>query len=251
MLYVDCMLFQSCCRKPKKPKCSICDKYLRLWQILVIILLLYIAGYRCFRLVMFLTGFLTISILVYMVCLEVTSLKPLVIAGISLAAGLVAGLLTMCVQYIGFICAGFNLGFLISSAILIGVEQFYHLVTIWIPVGFILAVGTVFAILTLKFQKAFTIMQTSVFGGVLMISCIDYFIEQFLLMSYTWNTVRAEESWTPCWYSWIILGCWPFCFVVGTLAQWKITGHTYDHSQGLYSSLFVILLLKQWMHFVL
>lgn len=183
---------------------------------------------------MFLTGFLCVSILVYMICLEEKALTPLICAGISLAAGVLAGLLTMLVQYVGLFLTGFKLGFLLSVIVLIVLEQFYHSQTLWIPIGVIVGFGTVFAFLTLKFQKSLTIVGTSLCGGILMISCIDYFIEQFLLMSYVWDILYAKRSSGLCWYSWIILGCWPFCFFVGALAQWKITGQGYSHTEGLF-----------------
>ena len=181
---------------------------------------------------MFLTGFLCVSVLVYMICLEKKTFSPLISAGISLAAGVLAGLLTMLVQYVGLFLTGFKLGFLLSVVILIILEQFYHSQTLWIPIGVIVGFGTVFAFLTLKFQKGLTIVGTSLCGGVLMISCIDYFIEQFLIMSYIEDRLYARRSPGLCWYSWIILGCWPFCFLVGVLTQWKITGQGYSHTDG-------------------
>lgn len=192
-------------------------------------------GYRFFKAVMFLTGFLFGSVLVYMICLEAKTLTPLINAGIALGAGFLCGLLTMLVQYVGLFMTGFNFGISIATGILIVIEQFYHPETKWIPIGILVGIGVIFALLTLKFQKSGTIFGTSLFGGLLMISCIDYFIEQFLLMMYVWERIKAEHSPSLCWYSWIILGCWPFCFVVGSITQWKITGQGYSHRQVLQS----------------
>ncbi|XP_052810850.1 transmembrane protein 198-like [Mya arenaria] len=189
-------------------------------------------GYRCFRVVMFLTGFLFGSILVYEICQEESTFSPLVSAGISLGAGALCGLLCMLVQYVGLFLTGFNFGNCIAISGFIVLEQFVHLRTLWIPIGVTVGIGIVCAFSTLKFQKSGTILGTSVFGGILMISCIDYFIEHFILMEYIKDRFKARDSLPLCWYSWVILGCWPFCFLVGAIAQWKITGQGYDHREA-------------------
>ena len=192
-----------------------------------------IAGYRFFKAVMFLTGFLFGSVLVYMICLEENVLSTAANAGISLGAGLLCGLLAMLVQYVGLFLTGFNLGISIGTSVLIILEEFIlHPNTKWIPIGVLVGIGVLFALVTLKFQKAGTILGTSVFGGLLMISCLDFYIENFLIMHYLWDRVKAEISLPVCWYSWIILGCWPFCFFVGIITQWKITGKGYSHKEG-------------------
>ncbi|KAL3831888.1 hypothetical protein ACJMK2_023585 [Sinanodonta woodiana] len=191
-------------------------------------------GYRFFKAVMFLTGFIFGSVLVYLICLEEKTLSMAAITGISLGAGVLCGLLTMLVQYLGLFLTGFNLGISFGMGVLISMELFYHPQTKWIPISILIGIGVIFALLTLKFQKSFTILGTSIFGGLLMISCLDFFIEKFLLMHYVWERVKGEYSDSLCWYSWIILGCWPFCFLVGSITQWKITGQGYHHQDVLH-----------------
>ena len=182
---------------------------------------------------MFLTGFMFGSVLVYMICLEEKTFTPMINAGISLGAGFLCGLLTMLVQYVGLFLTGFHFGVSIATGILILIEQFiFHPETKWIPISVLVGLGLVCALMTLKFQKAGTILGTSIFGGILMISCIDYFIQQFMLMQYIWDRVKADYSPSLCWYSWVILGCWPFCCIVGVLTQWKITGQGFSHNEG-------------------
>ena len=103
--------------------------------------------------------------------------------------------------------------------------------------------GIVFGLLSLKFQKGCTIFATSMIGGALMISCIDYFIEHLALLSYIWERVRDVPSASLCWYSWVIMGCWDFCIIVGSITQWKITGRGYDHREGEST---IWLLVKRW-----
>ncbi|KAL4222568.1 hypothetical protein ACF0H5_018607 [Mactra antiquata] len=203
-------------------------------------------GYRFFKAVMFLTGFLFASVLVYMICLELKTFNPLINAGISVGAGFLFGLLTMLVQYIGLFMTGFNFGISIGTGVLIILELFIENFGIrWIPIGILAGCGLICALLTLKFQKSGTIFGTSMFGGLLMISCMDYFIEHFTLMMFIWDKLKAVHFISLCWFSWIILGCWPFCFLVGTITQWKITGHGYNHREVVNSRATESLIVKR------
>lgn len=192
-------------------------------------------GYRFFKAVMFLTGFIFASVLSYLILSEHDVLPIGGEIGVALGAGLVLGIITMLVQYVGLFLTGFQLGLSIAICVLVILEQFYHPASWWIPISILCGVGIIFALLTLRFQKSLTILGTSIFGGALMVSCLDYFIEQFVIMVYLWERAKGVNSAPVCWYSWVLLGCWPFCFIVGTVTQWKITGQGYDHrdaSQG-------------------
>ncbi|XP_069111297.1 transmembrane protein 198-like [Argopecten irradians] len=189
-------------------------------------------GYRFFKAIMFLTGFIFSAVLVYVILSEHEILPLLGNIGVAVGAGILCGIITMLVQYVGLFLTGFQLGVSVSIAALIILEFFYHPETIWIPIGVLSAVGLLFAILTLKFQRTFTILGTSVFGGALMVACLDYFIEKFMILIYSWERVKGVNSDPICWYSWVILGCWPFCFLVGSITQWKITGQGYDHREA-------------------
>ncbi|XP_036362467.1 transmembrane protein 198 isoform X4 [Octopus sinensis] len=188
-------------------------------------------GYRFFKAVMFLTGFIFGTVVVYIVCIEETVLPKEANIGIAVGAGIICGLITMLVQYVGLFLTGFHFGVGLSTGVLVTVDQFYNIANKWIPIGVLIGVGILFALLTLKFQKAGTILGTSVFGAALMAICLDYFIEKFLIVNYVWECIKVEDSDPPCWYSWLILGCWPFCFLVGSLTQWRITGQSADHHE--------------------
>lgn len=195
-------------------------------------LLFYFSGYRFFKAVMFLTGFIFASVLSYLLLSEHDVLPIGGEIGVAIGAGLILGIITMLVQYVGLFLTGFQFGLSIAICVLVILEQFYHPSTRWIPIGILFGVGLIFALLTLRFQKSFTILGTSIFGGALMVSCLDYFIEQFVIMIYIWERAKGDYSTPVCWYSWVLLGCWPFCFMVGTVTQWRITGQGYDHRDG-------------------
>lgn len=54
---------------------------------------------------------------------------------------------------------------------------------------------------------------------------------QFLMVNWFGDRLKVVESERPCWFSWMILGVWPFMVVVGSLTQWRITGRGIYHQQ--------------------
>lgn len=202
------------------------------WWNLSIYFIMCFTGYRFFKAVMFLTGFIFTSVLVYLVLSQHSLLPVEGNIGVALGSGLLIGLLTMLVQYVGLFFTGFQLGAAIGVVSLIVVDLFVFIPIHWIRIGVICGAGLICAIVTLKFQKGGMILGTSVFGGALMVSCLDYFIEQLAMVTFVWGEVTGTASTLVCWYSWVLLGCWLFCFLVGAVTQWRITGQGYDHNEG-------------------
>ncbi|CAH1238805.1 TMEM198 [Branchiostoma lanceolatum] len=193
-------------------------------------------GYRCFKAVMFLTGFIFGSVIVFMLCNEerfyTTYLSVEASAGIAIGIGVLCGLVTMLINAVGLFMTGFTLGMFLSAALLIVLEAFYHPPTVWIPVGIIFGVGILFAVLTLQWQKSCTILATSVFGGAIMTVCVDYFVEHFIMVQYVWERFMAALSEPVCWYSWVILSIWPVLMVIGVVVQHRVTGRNFDHQEA-------------------
>lgn len=119
-------------------------------------------GYRFFKAVMFLTGFIFTSVLVYLVLSQHSLLPVEGNIGVALGSGLLIGLLTMLVQYVGLFFTGFQLGAAIGVVSLIVVDLFVFIPIHWIRIGVICGAGLICAIVTLKFQKGGMILGTSV-----------------------------------------------------------------------------------------
>ncbi|XP_005991812.1 transmembrane protein 198-B isoform X2 [Latimeria chalumnae] len=196
-------------------------------------------GYRCFKAVMFLTGLMFGSIIIFMLCYKErvldTQLSVEASVGIGLGIGILCGLVTMLVRSVGLFMVGLLLGLLLAVATLIVMEQFYHPHTVWIPIGLLLGVGMLFAVLTLQWQKFFTVLSTAVFGSAIMTVTVDYFIELFLLVQYVYERMKVAPPQSVCWYSWVILSVWPILTVLGVLVQWKVTAEGYSHTEVIIS----------------
>ncbi|XP_068084166.1 transmembrane protein 198 [Anabrus simplex] len=188
-------------------------------------------GYRCFKAVMFLTGFIFGSIIVYLICLQENLLPPYGNAGVALGAGILFGLITMLVQYVGLFMTGFHTGLFMGIVSLAVAEHFSWKPTVLITATVLLGGGLIFAVLNLYWQKGLTVIGTSVYGGAIMAGALDYFVEKFMMVKWMWDRVALKPSQNPCWFSWLILSVWPFMVLVGMITQWAVTGRGIYHQE--------------------
>ncbi|XP_037535557.1 transmembrane protein 198 isoform X2 [Nematolebias whitei] len=192
-------------------------------------------GYRCFKAVMFLSGLMFGSVIIFLLCHKEhvfdTQLSVEASAGIGLGIGLLCGLVTMLVRSVGLFMTGLLLGLLLALAGLLATYQFYTPTTVWVPLGALLGIGMLFAVLTLQWQKMFTVLSTAVFGAAIMTVCADYFVEMLALPSYLYDCLRLMPQPALCWYSWVILGIWPALSIIGVLVQWKLTDDSFSHTE--------------------
>jgi hypothetical protein len=119
-----------------------------------------IYGYRCFKAVMFLTGFAFATTVIYIICLAENLLPMYGNVSVSLVAGFLFGLITSLVAYVGLFMLGFHLGLLLSCATLIVIylmAPYIDLVeppnSAWIIFAIFMALGLTGACATLYFQK--------------------------------------------------------------------------------------------------
>ena len=181
---------------------------------------------------MFLTGFILASVVIFLICEEESDLSTGANAGIALGIGLLCGLITMLVHFFGLFMTGFCMGLFITIATLVILEQFYVVTIIWIPIGIAFGCGALGGLLTLKWQREFVIVSTSIIGGATIITCADYFLELFRLVQYVYDRFRLDHSEALCWYSWLILAVWPMISLVGMILQFRVTSKGYNHKDG-------------------
>lgn len=193
-------------------------------------------GYRCFKAVMFLSGLIFGGTVVYILCQEDGVLHHTLaheaVLGIALGIGVLCGFITMLIRYIGLFLQGFFLGLLLAVGAILALQRFYHPSTPWIPAGILFGTGIMFSLLTLKWQKNFLIVSTSVMGAALICICLEYFLEQFSLLKYIWRAMMANSAASACWFAWVVLGTWPVISVLGCVVQAKFTARGYDHTNA-------------------
>ncbi|XP_074048655.1 transmembrane protein 198 isoform X2 [Macrotis lagotis] len=162
-------------------------------------------GYRCFKAVLFLTGLLFGSVVIFLLCYRERVLETQLNAGAS--AGIALG--------IGLLCG--------LVAMLPG--------SVWGPLGLLLGGGLLFALLTLRWPRPFTTLATAVAGAALIAAAADYFAELLLLGRYAAERLRAAPVPPLCWRSWALLAIWPLLSLMGVLVQWKVTAEGDSHTE--------------------
>jgi len=200
-------------------------------------------GYRCFKAIMFLYGFIFGSIVVYLICAEEEVLPEWSNALIAMSAGLLFGLITMLVQYVGLFMLGFHTGLLVGLVGLCGVELHYTPPSAWLTLGVLLATGLTLALLNLYFQKWLTIFGSSLYGGAILMVTTDYFLEDSLVLGWVWERVKVDrmveegfgavETLPRCWMAWAVTAIWPLIFLTGLSVQACCTGRGIHHEQSL------------------
>ncbi|XP_006890325.1 PREDICTED: transmembrane protein 198 [Elephantulus edwardii] len=192
-------------------------------------------GYRCFKAVLFLTGLLFGSVVIFLLCyrervLE-TQLSAGASAGIALGIGLLCGLVAMLVRSVGLFLVGLLLGLLLAAAALLGSAPYYQPGSVWGPLGLLLGGGLLCALLTLRWPRPLTTLATAVTGAALIATAADYFAELLLLGRYAVERLRAAPVPPLCWRSWVLLALWPLLSLMGILVQWRVTTERDSHTE--------------------
>ncbi|CAB1450367.1 unnamed protein product [Pleuronectes platessa] len=198
-------------------------------------------GYRCFKAVMFLTGLMFGSVVIFMLCYKErvldTQLSAEASVGIGLGIGTLCGLVTMLVRSVGLFMVGLLLGLLVAVATLVGLEELSDSPprSVWVPLGVLLGLGMLFAVLTLQWQRLFTTVSTAMFGAAVITVALDYFVELFALVLYMYERLKAAPGKPVCWLTWVVLGVWPALTLLGVMVQWKVTAEGYSHTKVIIS----------------
>lgn len=211
-------------------------------------------GYRCFKAIMFLTGFIFGSIVVYLICLEENIFPMWANTVIAVSAGVLFGLITLLVQYVGLFMLGFHGGLLAGIVGLVSTHlarQALHEYNSqgaegpatpfephspWVSVAVLLATGLVASLFNLYFQKSLTIFNSALYGGAVVATGIDYFVQNSAMLMWVWNKVRSVkpsdgQQQQYCWYSWAILALWPAVMIIGICTQCIVTGQGIYHEE--------------------
>lgn len=193
-------------------------------------------GYRFFKMVMFLSGFMFGCSAVYLVYYKEpvlnTHLGIETKIGIGLGVGVLCGLVTMLLTTLGLFLTGLQLGGLLTLANMLVVVQFYSLSPAWVPLSATLATSVLCAILTLHWQKLFTVLTTSILGAVVVMMCVDYLVERSLLAAHLYDLICQVSLCPLCWFSWAISAICPVLSLMGVLVQWKLTTRGLSHKEG-------------------
>lgn len=207
-------------------------------------------GYRCFKVVMFFSGFMFGSaavLLFYHKEPELNhQLEAETKAGIGLGVGVLSGLVTVMVSMLGLVLSGLQLGVLVSLSMLVTVGQFYSLAPVWVPLWAIMAASISTAVMSLQWQKLFSIVYTSVFGATTVMLCVDFLLGTFTLPDQVRDMFSEVAPRPLCWFHWAICGITPALSITGGLVQWWVTARDFSHTESEFQSLSSILFYEMF-----
>ncbi|NXP14877.1 TM198 protein, partial [Thinocorus orbignyianus] len=190
-------------------------------------------GYRCFKAIMFLSGLLWGSSVIFLLCYKErvleTQLSLEASAGIALGIGLLCGLVTLLLRSVGLFTTGLLLGLLLATAALVTLPPPAPPPSPWVPAGTLLGLALLCALLALQWPKALTVLSTAVCGSAVVVACADYFLEALALVLYAQQRLRLVPAGPLCWQSWALLASWPALSAIAALLQWKVTARGFAH----------------------
>lgn len=157
--------------------------------------------------------------------------KIYVAVGVAIVVGVICGLLTICIYYIGMFLAGGSVGFFIAWFILSAIDIGYFQTHIYIPFLIAVAAGIICGIITLIFQKWLVILGTSIIGGFLIIWSLDYYLELGQMIYFLFLFAENRSFFKPCWFSWTVAVLFVIIAIAGFILQALVTGRKYDHKK--------------------
>lgn len=177
-------------------------------SLLVLGIVYFTYGYRCFRAFSFFVGFVLGAILFHTICTaeNISITIPVLIPQhgnliAALFAGLIIGSITMLVAYFGLFIIGINFGLMLAIGLLIVI---YLLRPYYIPLQaplssltlliFFVALSLVGSLTTVYFSKGGTIMASSMYGSALTLLCIDYFLEDFKVIHWFLDHLSSNSG---------------------------------------------------------
>ncbi|NXH17688.1 TM198 protein, partial [Bucco capensis] len=192
-------------------------------------------GYRCFKAILFLSGLLLGSAVIFLLCYKQqvldSSLSLEASAGLALAIGLLCGLLTLLLRSVGLFTTGVLLGLLLATAAL-PLAALALPPSPWVPAGGSLGLALLCALLALRWPKALTVLATALLGAAAVVLCADHLAQASALARHVAQRLRLAPRQPLCWPGWLLLGAWLLLGLLASVVQWKVTAHGIDHSDG-------------------
>jgi len=187
-------------------------------------------GYRLFRPVLFLAGFIIGAGVCFCVLWYYTETGLIVLICAPLLAGIGLGLVLLFAISAGIFLLGAILGFLVFTMI-VSVRDggiVHNDIFNWVGMGACSIIGGVVALII---QKPLIIFATAIGGSYAVIACIDRYVGGGfsrvivqLIGNRHWEIVASYPTY-------IELGACALLAVIGIIVQFKVTGKNYYHSE--------------------
>ena len=182
---------------------------------------------------MFLTSFGLGSLLIYIILSTQPTITQSQLIGVSCSIAILFGLISALLQYVGLFINGFCFGLTLSVTTFLFLDMRNRAngvtTSFWVPIGLILLLGLIWAIVSLRFPKTMLIVTSSCLAGVCQTLVLDYFLQLSVLIRFVHQRFLFASTPTLCIYHWIIALILPIVMLLGIVVQFSCTGKNYDH----------------------
>lgn len=190
-------------------------------------------GYRCWRLNMFLSSFSLGAFLLYIILASQPTMNESQLIAIACSIAILVGLIGALLQYVGLFINGFCFGLIVSIIAFIGWDlrntSAGIATSFWLPIGLILSLGLIGAMLTLKFQKTMLIVSSACSAGFCQFLVLDYFLQSSILSHFIHQRFLFQSNPQLCLRHWLIILIFPIVVLFSIVIQCSWTGRNYDH----------------------
>ncbi|CAB3984725.1 Hypothetical predicted protein [Paramuricea clavata] len=204
--------------------------------------------YKLFKFILFLTGFFVGFFSCYVISSlylsdkihgEAAEHKDQIYLAMSFGVGIIGGLLTLCLYYVGMFVLGATMGWFAGMALLPFFKSEAHFLVdhMWLPYCVCAGCAILGGLLMLCLQRIIIILSTAFLGALLFINGLDYYVEKGRIVTFTVNILQGNSSLTQgnhfylpnCWYTWLVLSLLPILFIIGVIVQQVKTSKGADH----------------------
>ena len=181
-------------------------------------------GYKRRRISFCFTALTSFGILTYMIIATEAKFSLLINILIAIASGLFASLFTTIVLYCGYFITGLFAGFALGFIFLLIYTTFLSLNSVALPCVIVALFGLVQTFVTMWWRHRMYIFSSCIVASAVMASALDYFVEDLFIYRYMEMKIFYGRVAELCWWSYVVIGIWPLCFIVGMLVQCFVTG---------------------------
>lgn len=185
-------------------------------------------GYRLFRPILGITGFIAGAGLCFYILYYHTSVPLWVVIVAPIGAGIALAILMVLLSFIGIFLLGCIGGFLLVCLFLGSQEGglIHNKIAIYVLLG---AIPFACGVVALLIQKLLIILTSAFAGSYAVLACIDRYVQggfsQVIpnIISGTTDQIHADYK------TWIEIGACVLLFIIGVYVQHRHTGKNYHH----------------------
>jgi len=191
-------------------------------------------GYRLFRILILLVGFVVFFFFSYTILASNWATEWYWITLVSACIGVVGALITVFFWLVALFLVGAICAFLLAGFVLFGVVFYYWSTgewAVWVSYAIMIIMGILGGLVALKYRKLVIVLGTAILGAYLCTVSLDYltYFDNGSFWRITEGMASGEVPACIPGFFWLFLGLWIVLSAVGTAVQFRVTGKGNHH----------------------